>query len=700
MILEENVLVNQDYLNDQIFLDQLDNLKLKEQYVKITILSWQEEPIGEIQGKVISGSLNLNGSSSLRRTANLTLFAEEKENDLSNIDQDLSINKKVKLEIGFTNSVPNYKYEEFTTDIVNGTEVISRVAKEINYQEKYGKIIWFPLGIYVIFDPTIAHSTSGVTISVSLKDKMCLLNGDAGGVIPASTEFHKREYEDDQGIVTIEPVLIRQIIQECVQHWGEEAAARIIIADVDERIKQVVRWTGDDPLYCAFNTNNTTSAVYYTLNYNDALFFAAGVKNKSQYDKLTSAQRKTAQQNVIIINYGDEAGFIMTDFIYPGELIGDSGATVTSILDKIISVLGNYEYFYDVNGNFHFQEIKNYLNITYTTQALKDNTVQNINYDADFVGGKSVYNFSGSKLISSFNNAPKYSNIKNDFVVWGIRKSPDGSEIPIRYHLAIDNVPDPINGTNYAPHNNIQWYIDDFNIKRAKVALKNTSVSGGSSFSAKDYREELYMQGITASTTGSEYSYYFTELLWEWPKIWDFDKHDYKEEYKNNPANFDFFLDILNANSEVGKYSVPNIGRRSMVVTDDKINCIFEQTVPDAVIINNENQELQDEIKKECQKLGQDWCAVTDEIYSLLMIGGIQNSCYQRICELLYQYTSMNETITIQSIPIYYLEPNTRITIQDPASGIFGDFMIQTISLPLSIDGTMSITANKALQKI
>ena len=150
----------------------------------------------------------------------------------------------------------------------------------------------------------------------------------------------------------------------------------------------------------------------------------------------------------------------------------------------------------------------------------------------------------------------------------------------------------------------------------------------------------------------------------------------------------------------MGKYSVPNIGRRSMVVTDDKINCIFEQTVPDAVIINNENQELQDEIKKECQKLGQDWCAVTDEIYSLLMIGGIQNSCYQRICELLYQYTSMNETITIQSIPIYYLEPNTRITIQDPASGIFGDFMIQTISLPLSIDGTMSITANKALQKI
>ena len=60
----------------------------------------------------------------------------------------------------------------------------------------------------------------------------------------------------------------------------------------------------------------------------------------------------------------------------------------------------------------------------------------------------------------------------------------------------------------------------------------------------------------------------------------------------------------------------------------------------------------------------------------------------------------MNNTITIQAIPIYYLEPNIRINVQDPASGIFGDFMIQTISLPLTIDGQMNITASKALQKI
>ena len=60
--------------------------------------------------------------------------------------------------------------------------------------------------------------------------------------------------------------------------------------------------------------------------------------------------------------------------------------------DKIIEVIGNYEYFYDVYGYFHFQEIKNYLNTTYTTTVL-DNLNQTPGYTVDFSSGKSVYSF-------------------------------------------------------------------------------------------------------------------------------------------------------------------------------------------------------------------------------------------------------------------------------------------------------------------
>ena len=76
------------------------------------------------------------------------------------------------------------------------------------------------------------------------------------------------------------------------------------------------------------------------------------------------------------------------------------------------------------------------------------------------------------------------------------------------------------------------------------------------------------------------------------------------------------------------------------------------------------------------------------------------NSAFFNVRDLLYQHTSYNEAITLQTIPIYYLEPNTRITVKDAESGISGDYMMGTISIPFDIGSTMSITAQKVLEKI
>jgi len=47
-------------------------------------------------------------------------------------------------------------------------------------------------------------------------------------------------------------------------------------------------------------------------------------------------------------------GYKLTDFTYPGELVLNPGETVVTLLDKIAKVLGNYEYFYDIDGHFIF----------------------------------------------------------------------------------------------------------------------------------------------------------------------------------------------------------------------------------------------------------------------------------------------------------------------------------------------------------
>jgi hypothetical protein len=40
----------------------------------------------------------------------------------------------------------------------------------------------------------------------------------------------------------------------------------------------------------------------------------------------------------------------MTDLTYAGELICNVGESIVSVLDKIKAMLGEFEYFYDVDG--------------------------------------------------------------------------------------------------------------------------------------------------------------------------------------------------------------------------------------------------------------------------------------------------------------------------------------------------------------
>ena len=84
----------------------------------------------------------------------------------------------------------------------------------------------------------------------------------------------------------------------------------------------------------------------------------------------------------------------------------------------------------------------------------------------------------------------------------------------------------------------------------------------------------------------------------------------------------------------------------------------------------------------------------------MLLNGGALRPAYDEIKKELYQYTNYNEQISLTTLPIYYLEPNVRITVRDNESNIFGDYIVKSISLPLDIDGTMSLSCTRALERI
>ena len=215
---------------------------------------------------------------------------------------------------------------------------------------------------------------------------------------------------------------------------------------------------------------------------------------------------------------------------------------------------------------------------------------------------------------------------------------------------------------------------------------------------AREWRTELYLQGIEAGILSTDSNYYFPELVNEWPKLYDLEAGEFREEVLKNPSSIDYFLDFIDTDSPMGEFSVSNIGRRTIAEADDKINCVFAPTPPDCVIIRT--ADFDSEIAQEMAQIGQNYATVKSDVYDNMVQGGELNSCFNKIREMLYQYTSYCESISIQAIPIYYLDVNTRISVQDTQSNIFGDYFVNKITLPLDCSGLMNISAIRALERI
>lgn len=632
-----------EYLNDMDFLTQLDKLHMRVQYAKIILLSFKdEEPIKEIQGSITSGNLSVNGSSAIRRTINLTMLASIDNSNLEDIDNEISINKKIKVLIGYDNPLKSYK--------------------------DYGDIIWFPCGLFVLSSANISRSTSGWNISITGKDKMCLLDGTAGGTLPASITFNESLVQLDNGDVEIQYPTIFQIIYEAVNHWGGEAIENIIITDIDDEIKMLVRYMGDKP-------------VYFSNDYQSLSFEA-----QEDYPHMFS--------------YGQDAGYKYTDFTSPGELVLNAGDTVVTLLDKIVSTLGNYEYFYNIDGKFVFQEIKNYLN---TGSPLLELSPED--YVRSYNNAKFLYSLTDLDTTTAITRNPKYDNVKNDFYVWGKRKTSTGVEVSIRYHLAIDDKPD----IDLAMQN--MWEVkdkksnlivrydfntlDDYSVDDYTVTLVGTPCD--------EWREELYRRALNAQVSNSVYdNYYDSELIAEWRNLynpmnknWDATNH-WNPDVFNDPGSINFWLDFIDTSSALGKYSIKNIGRRTKVVNNNDIKTVYNSEVPDVVFIEGLDQDL---IVK-YQGIGQRFFILTNEYYDMFSISTTGTSCFDQIREMMYQNLCYNTTISLTCLPKYYIEPNNIIRVEDKDSNIYGNYQITQYSLPLTYNGTMSITATEVLTRV
>lgn len=699
-----------NYLFDKEFLKQLDYSQEKETYVRIISLTNDEYPREQIEGRITGGSINIDGTSAVRRSCSLNMVALDDNAILT--DNFWCYNNKFKLEVGLKNLINN----------------------------KYPDIIWFDMGIYIITSFSKSKNTNNLSISLSGKDKMCRLNGEVSGNIMMTTDFGtietvQKNEETGELTTTIEKLPIYMIIQNAVKEYGQERAENIIINDLDQWGYELWEYRGNQPMYLFIlpgTDGNNPSVINMTFNGETSIeiikdssetiqaylkdfetaggkFFSMNTLDSDYNNNATLIKFSNSLQCYVAkIEYGETAGYHRIPLIYNNDLILNAGETITSLLDKLKAMLGDFEYFYDLQGRFIFQKKKTYIQELFS--PIDGELVTPIMYSSQY-----SYQFEDEELFTAISNSPNINNLRNDFSIWGNRKSTTGEDLPIHARYAIDKKP--------IQYRSLPYYEDG--------VLKESHEYTTTDY---DWRELIYQMAIDFYRHNQEsdyllkleeynpefingktgYEQYYSDLQGFWrqlynPMITDSDKllaevgkfeyYDSKgsdgngnDAYWNkqihlDPNTLNFWFDFLDTKGDLGNYSVKKIGIRSKVINETSVKSIYFRETPEVLFIVSPKESIE-EIQTAYMPI---W--IQDSMEGLFYRSAQGAAAIAKANELIYQHTATVEGISITSIPIYYLQPNTRIYVKGQ-----GDYTLDKITYSLNYNGTMSLTGTKIMK--
>lgn len=790
-------------LLDKEFLKQLDHEQNRELYARILLLNFDESPVEDISGRITQGTVNIDSSSAIRRTCSLTLVTELDEER----QYQWALDSKFKLEVGLKNRI----------------------------NPDYPDIIWFPQGIYFITTFSVTHNTNLTSINIQGKDKMAMLTGDVGGSVTSlSWDFGSIDEIDESGVTTVKKYLIKNIIREAVHEFAREPFHNIIINDLEDSGLELLQYNHTEPMYMLHDIL-TDTIVQFTLNkeqgkyyevkkgtdgkysvtepYKEVKFldgefifdnrnnFSGTAITPTYFTTQEYLEKKTSEDGLrvytcIKAEKGETIGYRDTDLVYAGDLISSVGESITSMLDKIKNMLGDYEYFYNLDGQFVFQ--RRPITLDHPWNQLTDEMIVDTNKQ------EYSYVFDESNLITSFQNTPAISNVKNDFVVWGAKKS---SSTPIHARYAIHSKPKSyknFKGVTYTS-DKYDWreliyqmaidyrrHMHDANVDdtvedsiesfEVTLAENNPQYPDGRTGYEQFYTDleafwrDLYnpeyvgtytpVYGLTPTEYGSGSKTYY-KFESQQLKIYNKDNYYYKlypgtkftfnpvgkvdevtfELNKNNyylpvmvdqgeqfdssityftfddsayymkdgydksvkywnkkvfsdPETLIFWFDFIDAdkNSELSKFSIDNIGLRTIAKNDSAVKAIYYREVPNVLFIENTDPVQIAELKQ--KKTGYTILPLSPGLMAAFRLSTQGKSAKEEIDSIIYNKACCAESISITALPIYYLEPNTRILVKDNSSGIDGDYAISRISIPLAHTGTMNLSATKIIDRI
>lgn len=382
----------------------------------------------------------------------------------------------------------------------------------------------------------------------------------------------------------------------------------------------------------------------------------------------------------ITLNEGVLNGIM--DMTIPYDIESSIGDSVTDILDKILELFANYQYYYDIDGDFVF------------APKPVNSDYQMFPIEWDFEKHNNV-------LISVSHNI-NYSNVKNRITIWGGIHD-DGYQPQYTLILSNDNEdfgtsPFTIEKLNETRPNGTIMYRDY--VEQNDDYIDTVLKFGMSS----PVNKVDYLEGMCVQEIGSK-DYYRCINPNGSNNLKDL-VPDFKLYGATNKYGLTWGLITYNHNSRV-KYQdnyyrcVKSGGVINSVSPDDStdwelitdtsdINFDFQficsQDDLDRAVSYMNNGNYDDDYEKVSREL--DDYLTQIHSYSILL-------CKKRANEMLHYYCLASETINLTCVPIYSLDVNSVIYINDEKSGAKGYYVVTEISCQLNVGGTMSITANK-----
>ncbi len=142
---------------------------VQRRYVKLSVLNREWRSVGVISGRLISGNIDVDGTSDVRRSASLTM-----ETDIVNmvLISGFMMNYYVKLYCGI---------EDNNTSEVN----------------------WYGMGVFVVAQSGYSYDPVTRRLSITLSDLMCDLAGDRAGTLHAYTTIVKQGERIDNTIKAV-----------------------------------------------------------------------------------------------------------------------------------------------------------------------------------------------------------------------------------------------------------------------------------------------------------------------------------------------------------------------------------------------------------------------------------------------------------------------------------------------------------------